>query len=330
MAAALDRAVTLAVAQHHALGTARFDDEQLLARAERAVTDYGEIALDGYFAAPSAIEPVVTRDRRAGHATLSWTSTHEPLCQRVEATYRGHVQNAQVVVRLFGSDRPRPMAILVHGYMGGSFALEQRVWPIAWLDAWGFDAALITLPFHGLRAGESGAPQFPQSEIGFNLEGFRQSVGDLRDLVHWLRSRGHPQVGVMGMSLGGYIAALTATLEPELAFLIPVVPLACLVDFAREQGRFPRGAARAHVYEKALKRVYRLVSPFSRSPQIAPDRVLVLAGKFDRITPPHHARSLAHHFSAPLEAWGGGHLLQFGRARSLQRVGTLLRQIVNR
>jgi len=325
----LDRAVTLAVAQRHAQGTAHADDAQLLSRAERAVADYGHLALGDYFSEPCAIEPVVTHNGRADHATVSWPSSHQPLCQKVGADYKCHTPNHQAVVRLFTRERPRPIAILVHGYMGGSFAVEQRIWPMARLDAWGFDVALFTLPFHGVRAATGAVPLFPQSDIGFNLEGFRQSVGDLRDLVHWLRRRGHAQVGVMGMSLGGYVAALTATLEPELDFLIPVVPLACLVDFAREQGRFPRGAANAHVYEKALKRVYRLVSPLSRPSQIAPDRVLVLAGKFDRITPPRHARSLAHHFSAPLEAWGGGHLLQFGRAKSLQRVGTLLRQIAN-
>src|SRR5690606_29381360 len=136
------------------------------------------------------------------------------------------------VVRLFGSSMPRPVAVLVHGYMGGSFRFEQRVWPLNWLNSLGFDAALFTLPFHGLRAvPQRQTPAFPQSDIQFNVEAFRQSVTDLRDLVHWLKARGHAHVGVMGMSLGGYIAALTATLEAQLSFLVPIVPLACLADF---------------------------------------------------------------------------------------------------
>ena len=131
----------------------------------------------------------------------------------------------------------------------------------------------------------------------------------------------------MGMSLGCYVSCLTATVEPMLSFLVPIVPLACLADFARDQGRVPRGSRQALAYEQTLKQAYRLVSPLGRAPLIGSERVLVVAGKADRITPPTHARMLARHFSAPLEAWSGGHLLQFGRARSLQRVGSFLRSV---
>jgi pimeloyl-ACP methyl ester carboxylesterase len=220
------------------------------------------------------------------------------------------------------------VAVLVHGYMGGSFALEQRIWPIRWLSDLGFDCALFTLPFHGARAGHVGAtPAFPQSSIYFNVEGFRQSITDLLDLTEYLKKDGHPHVGLMGMSLGGYVSALAATVQPGLAFLVPIIPLACLADFANEQGRVPRGSEQALQYLATLRRAYRLVSPLYRPPKIEPSRVLLVTGKADRITPAHHARSLSRHFRAPLEAWPGGHLLQFGRAASLQRVGSLLREV---
>jgi alpha-beta hydrolase superfamily lysophospholipase len=325
LAAALDRAITHAVASRHKSGSERMDDRRLLERAERAASYFDRLAVDEFFQPPRSISPLSSASGR-GYVTLSWASNHTPTCGEVADEYSSHTPNATNVVRLFRGKPERPVAVLVHGYMGGSFALEQRVWPMQWLDALGFDVALFTLPFHGLRAVPQGkAPAFPQSNIQFNAEGFRQSVTDLRELVHWLKQNGHPKVGLMGMSLGGYVAALTATLQSELAFLVPIIPLACLAEFAREQGRVPRGTQSALLYQDALRRAYRLVSPLSRPPCIAPERVLVVAGKADRITPPHHARALARHFSAPLEAWPGGHLLQFGRAKSLQRVGSFLR-----
>ena len=68
-------------------------------------------------------------------------------------------------------------------------------------------------------------------------------MGDLRDFIGWLREKGHPQVGVMGMSLGGYTTSLLATLENDLAFAVPMIPLASLADFARDQGRLGSNAS---------------------------------------------------------------------------------------
>lgn len=328
LAATLDRAVTFAVATRHEFGTSRLDDDQLMARAAGAAEYFSGIDAHTYFDPPQPIRPIETPSILGGAVDLSWPSNHRVACDEVRPAFKSAIENHRAAVRLFGGKKRRPIAVLVHGYMGGAYSFEQRIWPIRWLDSLGFDSALFTLPFHGVRAPVSDqGPLFPQSDIRFTSEGFRQSVTDLRDLVAWLRERGHPEVGLMGMSLGGYVASLTATLDSTLSFLVPIVPLACLADFARDQGRFPRGSRQALAYEQTLKRAYRLTSPLARPPRISGERVLIVAGKADRITPPAHARLLASHFSAPLEAWSGGHLLQFGRARSLQRVGSFLRSL---
>ncbi len=168
-------------------------------------------------------------------------------------------------------------------------------------------------------------PPFPGRDPALTVEGFRQAVADLRDFVRFLRrDRGHRAVGLVGMSLGGYTAALTATVEPELDFLVPVIPLACLADFAREQDNLPPGAQRGSVFEEALRRTYREVSPLARPSLMGPGRTLVVGARADRITQVSHARRLAHHFSAPLHTWPGGHLLQWGRGEAFSRIEQLL------
>ena len=120
------------------------------------------------------------------------------------------------------------------------------------------------------------------------------------------------------MSLGGYAAALAATLDAKLDFVVPIIPLASLADFAFEQGSLsesPELRAREH---DLLERVYRVASPLARPSLVPPERVLVLGGKADRITPLSHAKRLARHFGVPLTTWHGGHLLA---ARSSRRVG---------
>lgn len=131
----------------------------------------------------------------------------------------------------------------------------------------------------------------------------------------------------MGMSLGGYTAALLATVQAGLAFCVPIIPLASLADFAREQGELS-SAPEAEAEEHALlERIYRVVSPLDRRPLIVPSRTLVVAGKADRITPVGHARKLATHFGSPMVSWHGGHLLQLGRNAAFRRVESLLGEL---
>lgn len=263
---------------------------------------------------------------------LSWGSEYEPyvphLCDRYGRTTENHAAG----VRLLLGQEKRPVAILIHGYMAGSYPVEQRIWPLERLRRSGYDVALFTLPFHGVRACATrrGAPEFPSSDPRFSNEGFRQVIADLRNFIGWLREQGHPEIGVMGMSLGGYTASLLATIQPGLSFCVPVIPLASLADFAREQGELsaqPEIEAREHAL---LERIYRVVSPLDRKPLIEPARTLVVAAKADRITPVGHARKLSAHFGSQLVAWHGGHLLQLGRNAVFRRVEQLLRELRNR
>jgi dienelactone hydrolase len=192
---------------------------------------------------------------------------------------------------------------------------------------------LAVLPFHGVR-GNAGQrrPAFPHSDPRMTVEGFRQAVLDLRALVGFFRARGSEHVGVMGMSLGGYSTALLATVQGDLAFAVPMIPLASIAEAARAGGRFVGTEAERELQHRALEETFRVVSPLGRAPRIASERVLILAAMGDQITPIAHARKLAAHFGAPIEQFAGGHLLQVGRrdafrafGRHLGRLGVLKR-----
>ncbi|HYQ28490.1 MAG TPA: alpha/beta hydrolase family protein [Polyangiaceae bacterium] len=340
-AGAVDRAATLAVQARNnvrrsvALTTAS-DAPPRVALLQGFAASYPASLGDDFFLPPCPISPVARElPNELGFARasdLSWASDYRPFMPAISERYLRTPENCAAGVRLLESGERRPVAILIHGYMAGSYQVEQRVWPLQRLLRSGYDVALFTLPFHGVRANAArrGAPEFPGSDPRFSNEGFRQVIADLRNFVRWLRERGHPEVGVMGMSLGGYTAALLATVEPGLSFCVPVIPLASLADFVREQGVLsgaPEEEAREHAL---LESIYRVVSPLERKPLIVPARTLVVAAKADRITPVAHARKLAAHFGAQLVSWHGGHLLQLGRNAAFRRVETLLRDLRGR
>jgi pimeloyl-ACP methyl ester carboxylesterase len=339
-AGAVDRAATLAVQARnnarHAAKAQPLGQDQRLTLLEGFADSYPASLSDEFFLPRRSILPVARElPNELGFAQssdLSWASDYRPFLPALAERYARSTENHAAGVRLLASGKKQPVAILIHGYMAGSYQVEQRLWPLQRLRRSGYDVALFTLPFHGVRANPArrGAPEFPGSDPRFSNEGFRQVIFDLRNFIGWLRERGHPEVGVIGMSLGGYTAALLATIEAGLSFCVPVIPLASLADFAREQGELsgaPELAAREHAL---LERIYRVVSPLERKPLIASGRTLVVAAKADRITPVAHARKFAAHFGSQLVSWHGGHLLQLGRNAAFRRVEIFLREVQGR
>jgi pimeloyl-ACP methyl ester carboxylesterase len=337
-ASTVDRAAVLAFGMGNRRAravVASLSHEEKLARLAHVRDAYGAPQLfadaDAYFVPPPRLVPRQRRVRKlSGGAEcleLSWESAFEPYYARVRDKYLANAHNRTAYARLYAGDRgSRPAVIVVHGYMAGQWAFEERVWPIRWMNARGLDVAIAILPFHAVRAQPGGgAPPFPGNDPRFANEGFRQTVADLRVLAAVLRERGAPSVGVMGMSLGGYSASLLATVQRDLAFVVPMIPLASIADSARDQGRLGRGE-RADELHAALEAAHRVVSPFARPSLVPKERVLVVGAEADRVTPIFHAERLAKHFDTPLLRLPGGHLLQTWRAPAFRAVKAMLRQ----
>jgi len=336
-ASAVDRAMLaamdLASARDRALAVGIPHAERLAILAE-IEAEYATDAIVAdptrFFPPPRAIDPSLRRVRtgsppRTEVIDASWPSTFEPFGAQVAERYLAVVDNRTAHARLVqGARSGQPAIIAVHGYLGGRWLLEEASWPVAWLARRGLDVALPVLPFHAQRAGaRRGGPPFPGADPRMTNEGFRQTVADLGALARWLRERGAPQVGVVGMSLGGYAAALMATVASGIDFVMPMIPLASVADFARDQGRLggPHEVTEQHA---ALERANRVVSPLARPLVLPPSRVLVVAAEHDRVTPAAHAQRLAAHFACELVTFPGGHLVQVGRADAFRGLARML------
>lgn len=335
-ASTVDRAVVAAMQMRNRGVRSRaeaYSHEERMERLALIRETYGAPHLvtdaDAFFVPPPRVEPRVRPVRvtpwGAQCLEASWESTFEPFAPGVRDAYLAHVPNRTAHARLFVGGGRRPAVILVHGYMSGQWAIEERTWPIRWLNRRGLDVALTVLPFHGVRSRpEGGAPPFPGADPRFTNEGFRQAVADLRVLIALFEARGATSVGLMGMSLGGYTTALMATVQAGLAFAVPIIPLSSLADFARDQGRLGTGE-RARAQHAALEAANQVVSPFARPSRVAPERLLVVGAEGDRVTPIAHAERVAAHLGVPLLRVGGGHLVQTWRAQAFRAVKAMLR-----
>jgi hypothetical protein len=216
---------------------------------------------------------------------------------------------------------PRGTVLALHGFTMGNPRVDAFVLLASRWYRSGLDVALLTLPHHGARTppeARFSGEHFAQPHVLRLSEAVREAVYEVRQLTHWLREESRAPVGLLGLSLGGYVAALSAGLMDDLDFAIPMVPPVCIGDlawrfFARSR-HFRAGGASA-VSQQELRRSFRVHSPLAHPLRIAPERVMIVAGRGDRIVPPEHPAALWSHWGEPRIHWySGSHLTPFGRS----------------
>ncbi len=324
---AIDHAVLRAV--QFAIDRTLLPEPERVAAIRRSAAPF----LDGT-ADPARFLDGVGRSATPPRATESYLG---PIGAGIRIARRIHWDAAdpmQVEHWLQAPGRTRGTIIAVHGFGMGhprvdAIALQAR----DWFDA-GLDVALFTLPRHGARTDKdtrfSGAALASGDIADLNAT-IRQSLHELLLLARMLREESDAPVGILGQSLGGYLAALLACRDPDLAFVVPIVPPACLGDLAWRflaASRSARDTARAAFTLAELRTCFRGHSPLAYRPLVARERLLLVAGRGDRIVPPEHPQALWKHWEEPAIHWfGGSHLAPFGRSGIAQAVLGHLRRL---
>ncbi len=285
---------------------------------------------------PPALEKVELRRRELpGLPAAEWLrfeSEFEPRDPEVRERYLACRPNRTTQALLWRhADGARPTLVVIHGYGMGRPALDARAFDVAWLHkTLGLDVALVTLPLHGARAAgrRSGAGFLDAHPLQTNCA-FGQAIWDLRRLTGWLRREGTPAVGVFGMSLGGYTAALFASLERGLACVVPWVPavsLPALLGASRSPAA-QRQREALGVTDALLSEAWAAHEPLRQRPLVAPEGRLILAGACDRICTPDQTLALWEHWERPAIHWfEGSHLAHFGRRALRERLAVHLRE----
>jgi hypothetical protein len=279
-----------------------------------------------FFVAPRPLSDVTVRKvkgRRASLYRMDFDSGYrprpgEPGAQR----WMGYAANNREYALLLRHPRPRPWLVCVHGTEMGRAATDLTIFRARRLhDELGLNVLMPVLPMHGPRA--RGLPKgavFPGEDILDDVHATAQAVWDIRRLLSWIRSEEpESQIGLNGLSLGGYIAALVASLETGLTCAILGVPVADLVGLLGRHSGLRRDDPRRRTMELA-EPIGRMTSPLSLAPLVPMPGRFIYAGLADQVVHPREqVVRLWEHWGKPEIVWYRGGHTGFFQARPVQR-----------
>ena len=253
-----------------------------------------------YYATPEENRSLTAPDwRRDGHL-LSWKSPLPGI----------HPENNTVSAHLFEPAPPNvshgaPTIILLHALMSASDYGYRRI--AKRFKQQGWNVLFPHLPYHYSRTprGYANGALTITSDLIRNAETLRQSVIELRQLIAWSRQRGSRRIALLATSYGAWVASLALSLE-KTDFSILLQPVADVkhATFGSPASHMMAGYLKRNgVHPEALDRHAHLSSPARMTPLTPPNRITIIGGKYDRLSPSESLKDLC-------DSWGGARYLE--------------------
>lgn len=274
---------------------------------------------------------------KTGHVdVLSFESAFEAVNPALREHYRGFRRNRIAWAEHWQhGDRPRPTLIVIHGFTADPYWINSRFLALPWFYEQGYDILLVTLPFHGRRQEKTS----PYSGHGWFSHGFchmnetmAHAIHDIRVFMDYLEDNGVPQMGVTGISLGGYTTALLASVEDRLRCAIPNVPVVSIMDIVLEWAPASWiarvGMKLGDISVREARASVAVQSALSFQPKLPRERLLLIAGAGDRFAPPKHTHILWEHWRRCRLHWfPGNHLIHLDQGRYLHAMRSFMKHI---
>ena len=269
-----------------------------------------ETAPEGTVIATGKVEGGITQ-------TISYPSRYQPQNPWLRDEFSRHPHNLSAYLHLWRHDETagRPLVLCVHGFGMGRPQRAQRMFKVSSLLKRGYDVALYIQPHHWKRADPSRRQYILNpSFLGLSIESFGQNLHDLHSSVLLLARLGYARIGLIGASLGGYTAALYASLPAPVDFMFLAVPAMDFSGYLQPRQysfSFPVDTE----IEARSREALDLISPLKRRPVFDVNRICVVAHGGDRLCDPRFTRAWIQEWRIPnfIEVTGG-HWLYFDRS----------------
>lgn len=272
-----------------------------------------------YHPAPPVLEDAEIQSSQASsagwdYAAMRFESGFEPQADTPgRERYLGYSACREAHAWVLRGASDAPWLICMHGLGMGLPWIDMKVFPVALLrEELGFNLLFPVMPMHGPRR------LFPVSGRGFivgdvmdTINAVSQAIWDVRRWMSWLRATSPGPLGVFGVSMGGYAAALLAGLEDDIQCAIPGIPatdIASLLWWHASTAAIEESARKGLTLRQAA-RAYRVISPLGVSPLLPKANRHIFGGAWDSFVPATEVHKLWAHWEQCDMLWyPGAHL----------------------
>ena len=175
------------------------------------------------------------RERRVGHVEYLHARFPSGYVPPVDAPgaarFREETGNRVVHAWVLAHDEPAPWLVCVHGAGMGDPLADVFAFRAGAFHRAGFDARSRSAPPRPARI-RTPRGRLPSDDPTRNFHGAAQAVSDIRSVLAAIERRGEPAM-LLGISLGGYVAAAVAALEPGVRGIVVGVPVVDLAELLR-------------------------------------------------------------------------------------------------
>lgn len=195
-----------------------------------------------------------------------------------------------VFIPKHATSKPSPAVIILHAL--GVHDLANERYLAKSLASYGIVSAIMELPYHMHRTPKgmsSGEFLFKTTPLNA-LQAFRQAAMDAMRLIDWLCMQpfvDRSKLGVVGISLGGIMAALLIGLDERLSVCVNVLggDLALTIWDSWLTRQFRRSIEKQGITLDALRSTLYWVNPTTYAPRAKGKRILMVVSEYDLFVP---------------------------------------------
>ncbi len=186
--------------------------------------------------------------------------------------------------------------VIVLDITGGDQSLSRVI--CTHLARHGVAGLFVQMAYYGPRRPAGSGLRLLSTDFVQTASAIRQTVLDMRRATAWMESRPEidpKRLGILGTSLGSFMAALTGEMEPKLGRVAVLLGGGGFLDGYYND---PRAAAYRQVFETLggsrakLAKLIAPLDPITCAANLKSRKLLMLAGRHDEIVPPKMAENL--------------------------------------